>query len=564
MKQYIIISLLVGLSLASCSDMMTTESEMVEFSENNRIGSRQDTVYSVMGIIHKMQKIAGRTVLLGEMRGDLTVVTDKANSDLKALASFAADGGNRYNSISDYYAVINNCNYYLANVDSAAANNGRKVFDAEIAAVHAFRAWTYLQAVLAYGNIPLIVDQVLTEKEAEQQMNKPLAGIAEVCDYFINDLKPYVDTRKPNYGTVGSFDSRKFFIPVRALLGDLCLWAGRYREAASYYHDYFTYNNADITTGTGRVRWNPATKEFNSILDGYSPSLSYISEIASFIPMETEAYYGEVNDLRNIFNSVVAVNKGYFQATPSKAMHALSAAQDYCMIFEVNATQRDTLYAPKTNLPDSRMAGDLRFYANYDRGVVNQQPYSQYSSDRQLIRKVFISYIPTYRNCMLYLRYAEALNRAGYPQSAMAVLKYGMYNEAVMKYVDETERTAAGALIAFDSNTFTSENTQGIHSRGSGDSEANARYVLPQPTAPLATRQDTIDYQIPLVENLIINEMALEGSFEGYRYYDLMRVALRRGDTDYLAKPVSMRDGTQDGALYTLLSDKKNWYLPIR
>lgn len=564
MKQYIIISLLVGLSLASCSDMMTTESEMVEFSENNRIGSRQDTVYSVMGIIYKMQKIADRSVLLGEMRGDLTVVTDKANSDLKALASFAAGNGNRYNSISDYYAVINNCNYYLANVDSAAAKNGRKIFEAEIAAVHAFRAWTYLQAVLAYGSIPLVVDQVLTEKEAERQMNKAPSGITEICEYFINDLKPYVDTRKPGYGTVGGFDARQFFIPVRALLGDLCLWAGRYREAASYYHDYFTYNNAGITTGTGQVTWSTETKEFKNVRDGYSYSFTYNREIASFIPMETEAYYGEVSDLENIFSSVSTTNKGYFQATPSKALLALSAAQDYCMVFEVNAVQRDTLYAPKTNLRESWMAGDLRFFAVYSRSVVNQQAYSQYSSDRQFIQKIQRAIIPTYRNSMLYLRYAEALNRAGYPQSAMAVLKYGMYNEAITKYIDETERNAAGTLIAFDGNTFTADNTIGIHSRGSGNSAANARYVLPQPTAALATRKDTVDYQIPLVENLIITEMALEGSFEGNRYYDLMRVALRRGDTDYLAKPVSMRSGTPDAALYTLLSDKKNWYLPIK
>ena len=27
---------------------------------------------------------------------------------------------------------------------------------------------------------------------------------------------------------------------------------------------------------------------------------------------------------------------------------------------------------------------------------------------------------------MVYLRYAEALNRAGYPQSAMVILKYGL------------------------------------------------------------------------------------------------------------------------------------------
>jgi hypothetical protein len=60
---------------------------------------------------------------------------------------------------------------------------------------------------------------------------------------------------------------------------------------------------------------------------------------------------------------------------------------------------------------------------------------------------------------------------------------------------------------------------------------------------------------------MIINEMALEGAFEGYRYYDLMRVALRRGDASYLADPVSRRNGERDAALYEKLSNTDNWYL---
>ena len=87
---------------------------------------------------------------------------------------------------------------------------------------------------------------------------------------------------------------------------------------------------------------------------------------------------------------------------------------------------------------------------------------------------------------------------------------------------------------------------------------------MPMPSQPLASRQDTIAYQIPLVEDLIINEMALEGSFEGYRFYDLMRVALRRNDPAYLANPIARRGGETNATLQALLMDQKNWYLPLR
>ena len=87
--------------------------------------------------------------------------------------------------------------------------------------------------------------------------------------------------------------------------------------------------------------------------------------------------------------------------------------------------------------------------------------------------------------------------------------------------------------------------------------------MLPQPESQLATREDTVAYQIPLVEDLIVNEMALEGAFEGYRFYDLMRVALRRNDPAYLATPVSRRNGATDETLRSLLMNPKNWYLPL-
>ena len=558
---------LLILGLSSCSDLMDTDSEFVEKVEDNRLQESTEALYSVMGIIYKMQAIADRTVLLGELRGDLTITTPAASSDLKAIVDFRVDTQNKYNQISDYYAIINNCNYYLKNVNTDVLKDGVKIFEYESVVVKAFRAWTYLQMALIYNRVPLITEPLLTEEEAREAMNCNYVGLTDICHYFIDDLKDYVDTKLPDYA--GEVGPTSYFIPVRVLLGDLCLWSGRYEEAAQYYHDYLSLRTAPVRTGgglddAGRPKvgtyWSDAnTQEFRSIVMAMNYSGS--DEAKFVIPMENNEFYGIRSELDNIFNST-SENLQFAQVIPTARMRELSSASNYCAVIS-NLGMQDTIYAPKENLFNSDFIGDLRFGANYSKRIVNNGRFARTSNEIQSIWKISSYRVTFYRTNMIYLRYAEALNRAGYPQSAFAILKYGLYSDIVAKQIDEEERTAAGELITFDSDLFDANNTQGVHSRGSGRADCDTLYVLPQPTEAKATRADTVAYQIPLVEDLIIYEMALEGAFEGYRYYDLMRVALRRNDPAYLADPISRREGTPNEALRSKLMDKANWYLPL-
>ena len=144
------------------------------------------------------------------------------------------------------------------------------------------------------------------------------------------------------------------------------------------------------------------------------------------------------------------------------------------------------------------------------------------------------------------------------------MLKYGLRNQNIERYVSEKEREKAGELLNFDDEVFLNDMTLGIHARGCGDVHCDKNYCVPQPTSALASYEDTVQYQIPLVEQMIIDECALEFMYEGKRFYDLMRIALRRNDPAYLADVVARRNGTLDDGLRAKLMDKKNWYLPIK
>ena len=543
--------------LTSCEDILETDSDFVMYEKENTLDHATDSVYSVLGIISKMQTIADRIVLLGDVRSDLVTTTEAASTDLKQLAAFENTEANAYNVPSDYYAVINNCNYFLAHVDTMLERRGYKVFQSEYAAVKAFRAWTYLELAKVYGSVPLILEPMMTEIQAREAMNGPRWTLEDICNYFIADLAPYVGVNLPDFGSINGRSSQYFFIPMRALLGDLCLWAGRYQDAVVWYHDYLTDRDEPVGILTLRSTWTNPT-EFRAPSFGYMGSSDYIS----CIPMETRVFNGMVSELIDIYSSTTD-NYYYFQLTASRALLNLSAAQNYCMEYRTNETV-DTIYAPKTGLLLNRYAGDLRFCTVFGQSSYKQEDeFSEYGSTVQAVDKHYSNLVVTYRAAMLYLRYAEALNRAGYPQSAFVILKHGACDEYFTEYVDSVERKQVGNLIAFDSNIFPKERALGIHSYGSGDSQIDTTYVLPQPAERLASRADTVNWQIPLVEDIIINEMALEGMFEGYRYYDLMRVAKRRGDNAYLADPISQRNGEVDAALRDKLMNSENWYLPL-
>lgn len=554
--------LAAGAACQSCSDMLDTESELVEYDSDRTLSQPSDTLYSVMGIVAKLQTIASRTLILGDVRADLVATTANASTDLQQLADFEATATNKYNRISDYYAVINNCNAYLERVDDEATKRGKPIFEDEIAAVHSFRAWTYMQLALIYGEVPLILEPIMSESKATEAMNGPKVGLEQIASYFIDDLRPYMDTKMPNYGSIAGFNSRQFFYPVRVLMADLCLWTGRYTEAAQLYHDYLNYEDKEILPcQSGSSMWNDAS--FENLRDGYSPMRG--NGVITSIPMESEAFYGTISDVYYLYNSDRDHNYYYFQLQPSKAMQAISQAQDYCLEAEVQGL-KDTIYAPKQDLLKGDLyIGDLRYASNYSTRHVNQDAGSRYGADQQTINKVQNGNVCLLRSDIVWLRYAEALNQAGHPQAAMAVLKYGICDENDSTYLDSIEVETAGNLIQFNSQRFTKQTVRGIHSNGSGAAAASKLYCLPMPEDSLATRADTIAYQQPLVEDLIITELALEGAYEGMRFYDLMRIAMRRHNWAYLATPIANRGGVYNSAIFSKLNQgPKAWYLPIQ
>ena len=684
---------MVGATTTSCEDMFDIDDEL-----HTTNLAPQDTIYQMMGIINRIQCLADRTVVLGELRADLVEVDPEvATAALQNVINNDIDTENEYNQVADYYSVINSCNIYLANVDSLQMSHNKRKYEREVQAVKTFRAWTYLELAKVYGKVPFVLEPVTAVGTADDivadQSNR--ADMNQICSYFIEDLLPYASKTidMPNYGTINGFPSTEFFISARLMLAELYLWRGSftqnkadYVEACRYYHDFFCYPSHFVNTGLASVTWGSTNRTFDRTpSDNYSGQIS--TDVICYMPLDTCDYNGNWSNLYAIFNSQY-VNNYYVPVYPSQRIREISRSQVYCLYSET-AGRRDTTYSTvKEEWEDSIYKGDLRFSAIYRPSAVSDKYSKVYSKERQHIMKWATSEgnfgpdnkvksIGYFRKNIVWLHFAEALNRAGFPETAFAILKYGISPTTISRQVSRFERdrleqvatyfngnlaswpqlysggTSSGFYALADVTTNSTQTMKGIHSRGCGDSEYNDLYALPRDSAiwaeydqlsgvadsladaynalysakmlnkeyrPLSDEEfetverersyifydggtmdryiftfaadsDSIAFfglqdarleaylaateaeekayeaQSPdypaFVEQLVLNEEALEGMFEGLRFYDLMRHALWVGDKDYIANQVAKRKGSAE---YDDRADKLrggNWYLPL-
>lgn len=561
---------------SSCSDFFEQGSDHVIFTEDYQLNQASDTIYSLTGIMASMQALGDRTVLLGEVRADLVDVTNAANADLRELAQFNICSENQYNSPKDYYAVINNCNLYISKADTTVKNSSNKsLFIREYAAVKAYRAWTYLQLVLNYGKVPFYTIPITTKEQAEARYEEK--GIVDMCNTLIADIAPLADVEMPGLGKIGVTDSRLLYFPIYMLLGDLNLWAGNYKEAATAYYKFISTangGNSYFPITERSVRWRNA--EWSSINANWinvfgSEAFTQDREIVTMIAGDSIRSDGNYSQLRNIYNGS-ANNNFEVSLVPSQSLKDLSQSQVYCHLAN---NGRDTIYAP-TNLSYGR-AGDLRLFSCWSS---SQAVYKGNTVTYQQIRKFTTRNIHIYRLATAYLRLAEALNRAGYPHFAYEILSEGVNNKIIERDVLPYCNTAADSAfvkafnfpyssnsgyIVQDGTALQQQyNTIGLHSRGSGYSQCNKYYLMPDDKS--LSDKERLEYQVLKVEDMIVDEGALEFAFEGTRYYDLLRVALRRNDPGYLANRIYARRGPDKieevrSEIKADLNDRSSWFM---
>ena len=547
-SKIVVFLFLTVFTFEGCSNLLDVDSNRLVFPDGYQMNAANDTLYSMFGIFSQMEKLADSYVLLGELRGDLMNVTPTSNLFLKEINNYDISEKNPYaNNIRDYYSVINNCNYVIHNIDTSVVKGGVKVMYKEYAACKAIRAWTYMQIALNYGSAIYYEKPILTVQDAENIQKIAPMTLTELAPVLINDINPWKDTPTPTMGGIYSQNLNNSFFPIRFLLGDLYLWIGQYENAANEYRDLMFKNNYIVSSSTADYREVTNIAFTGSSTIFYFDAL-YNEDVTNIAATNQYGYKFTLDSLtinHMIAPSAVSItnwqNQMYYYSNKLDTLgdlrlySSVSALQKYVTI---NGNSTTTKYG-NANITLTSTNYLLKYL------VINEELTTNKTNKQ----------IKPYRVPLLYLRYAEAVNRIGKPNLAMAVLKNGLSRLTMnnKKIIPQHElSTPTPNYMDFSDLRF--DTNIGIRMRGCGRvNQDTTYYIIPKSDA----LQDSVLY----VENLIQQELALETAFLGNRFQDLMRIAIRRDDNAYLANLVSAKYGENKEAIKAKLMDRTKWYL---
>jgi len=524
------------------------------------------TVYDadgiILGIYGQFVGLADKYVLLNELRGDLLDVTQNSDVYLKQLSTHTVTPDNPYADPRPFYKVINNCNDALANF--AIMRQKKLLTDPDYyqryADIGILRSWMYLQLGIQYGNIPYVTDPIANINDLADASKFPRISFDQLLDNLIAFTgtipKQYLDQNSsaasPNLlmgtGTYPVMDGvSKFFIHRRTFLGDLNLWKGNYLAASTYYKDAMETATTNVSSADFSI----------SLYDTYRVGNDNSGR-------NTLLTTGTVNPWQNIFSNIIGDYETSFER-----MWVLPLDQNYGANPFINLFSASAGYLVKpsalsiANWDNQTRAdgsvGDRRGpFASYR--ITNGQPevlkyVANYSPLSPLTTKTGIWIL--YRAATLHLRYAEAANLQGRNQLAGALINQGLY-------VDLPTKVSTYNGVP-DTYPFNFDATKGAVNGNWYRNIGIRGRAVDQSVAfnPANLTTDT--------ENKIVDEDALEMAYEGYRWADLLRIAIRRQATDpnYLANKIGAKfdaagNSSDAAAVRARLGNKANWYLPFK
>lgn len=571
-----------------------------------------------MGLYAIQQELVEQLVVLGELRGDLMEITDRADRDLIEIYNFNVSPTNKYASPVNFYKLIGECN----NLQSIIEKKFPEVLDSEAEVTRidrlygeilCMRAWAYFNAVRIFGEIPYIYPSLTDILEIDGYVNSPRTYTDTVyIDYardgFHNDTirdttivleKTYLnmhavidtftrqlETKAKAVGVIHNqdFNDQTWDVTVwnnyamHALLGQMYLHGQNYEKAYEHFYpivyNYESESN-NIKFGLDNKFSNNSWKNIFTQIDPYE----------HIYTLWFDKSYQQTNDFQSLF-SIEFPNK-YMLKPTNIAVRYWESTWNNMEVDYNEANPEETRLTenvdgtPRRGDPGDYFRGYGVSYVYYKDGIqmtkdeVKEMLVSKAEGNLNLVDKAMDN-VDT-------VLFKYSIGKSNYDQDPnfiifrAAAIHYYVADILVWRvYLDNDgiERQQVNQSLLFINDGWYNQNNKQLGIRGrvgfaDGDEALYVRNIVyqhdPDNNEVIGFRRlnSLRDKQLYL-EEIILDEHAREMAFEGERFYELMRIAKRRGDPAFLADRVAAKfSGPKKEMIRQKLMDEGNWYLPL-
>jgi hypothetical protein len=523
----------VALLLTGCNDFLDVL-PLNDVVLENYWTKKSDVTSVLMGCYESLQAndCVTRMGLWGEVRSDNMKMGNSSSQDLEQMLKENILPTNNYCNWTAFYQTINRCNiviHYAPKVQELDPNYAQSEMKANIAEATFIRSLCYFYLIRTFRDVPFTrepsIDDMKEYRIPADSFDVVLSNIIADMEAVKDDAQQYF--RKPNPDKAKDKAERDNTARVTrpamyALLADLYLWQGNWQKCIECC-DYVI---------------NFKTEEYDKLLKR------------------------RMQDEVNLFNGIPLI----MEKIGSNSGHAYNeifvTGNSYESIFEITYDETDNsdnrnsyigdFYTHRSN--NSEVSGNLIAFDEFYEGLPTKSTDLFNMKDCRAYESIYQRGSTQFWICK-YAAQNVSLNMTQSNWTPQYNFRSSNYAHWIIYRLTEVILMKAEALIeqgsdkyeeAFDLINVVNRRAVNALSAGTGD---------------VLKFDDSKDSKENM-EKLVMDERHRELMFEGKRWYDLVRMARRTGNTKDLANTVTKKQLTNISGIQIRLADPNALYMP--
>ena len=532
-----------------------------------------------------------RLLVWGELRGDNVIEGNNAGYDIKNILEANLLPTNEYASWAPFYKVINNCNIvlqYAPDVINEDPDFTQGDLDVVCGQMLAIRALCHFYLVRTFRDIPLLLEAKVNDSQnLYQDQSDPI----EVLDSCLSDLYKAEELvlTSGNYTAMEDNRGRITKDAVRSIIADVCLWKaaflaykaeGNDSNAQEWYDKCIEYCDLVLDARMQYLKTELADKPSDDIAPIDSFPVMYPSETRGYL-IEPVGNTGRFSSnypyhslfgrgCNNMYESIFEIQHATRGETGNTEVPYFYGYSDNETTFKVGVLAASSNISVEGSAIDDGvyMRSDVR-RVNFiksqakkgetiDKYGIVKYGYSSSEEDHTDVNEYNIGYI-TYT----FLKTNTSGGRQYYSNNQVNWIVYRITDVMLMKAEALAWRNASSSQDLKEAFKLVAT----VYNRsqtGYVDAKGNRIGVQFAVDGKDILKEDSYIKDVSKLRSLVLQERRRELAFEGKRWYDLVRMALRDGKTDNMLSVLINNKYTSNQSEYKMkLSDMNTLFFPI-